>query len=201
MVGKKLLIIEDDIDLREGLHFSFEGDGYEVFDVGTGREGQQEIKKGSYDLVLLDCNLPDGTGFDLCRKVRRFSMIPIIMLTARDTEMDEIRALELGVNDYLSKPFSLGVLKARMKRILNEKAETANLCSGNIVIDKSTCKVYKNEEEITLSKLEYRLLIVGQRIEGDANDKLFFRPLKNRPRSLGANGRLTAIIRHIIGEY
>ena len=129
MVGKKLLIIEDDIDLREGLHFSFEGDGYEVFDVGTGREGQQEIKKGSYDLVLLDCNLPDGTGFDLCRKVRRFSMIPIIMLTARDTEMDEIRALELGVNDYLSKPFSLGVLKARMKRILNEKAETANLCS------------------------------------------------------------------------
>ena len=159
MVGKKLLIIEDDIDLREGLHFSFEGDVYEVFDVGTGREGQQEIKKGSYDLVLLDCNLPDGTGFDLCRKVRRFSMIPIIMLTARDTEMDEIRALELGVNDYLSKPFSLGVLKARMKRILNEKAETANLCSGNIVVDKSTCKVYKNEEEITLSKLEYRLLM------------------------------------------
>lgn len=141
------------------MHFSFEGDGYEVFDVGTGREGQQEIKKGSYDLVLLDCNLPDGTGFDLCRKVRRFSMIPIIMLTARDTEMDEIRALELGVNDYLSKPFSLGVLKARMKRILNEKAETANLCSGNIVVDKSTCKVYKNEEEITLSKLEYRLLM------------------------------------------
>ena len=159
MMGKKLLIIEDDIDLREGLHFSFEGDGYEVLDVGTRREGQQEMKKGIYDLVLLDCNLPDGTGFDLCREVRRFSMIPIIMLTARDTEMDENRALELGVNDYLSKPFSLGVLKARMKRILNEKAETANLCSGNIVIDKSTCKVYKNEEEITLSKLEYRLLM------------------------------------------
>lgn len=159
MVGKKLLIIEDDIDLREGLHFSFKGDGYEVLEVGTRREGQQEIKKGSYDLVLLDCNLPDGTGFDLCREVRRFSMIPIIMLTARDTEMDEIKALELGVNDYLSKPFSLGVLKARMKRILNEKAETANLCSGNIVIDKSTCKVYKDEEEITLSKLEYRLLM------------------------------------------
>ena len=159
MVGKKLLIIEDDIDLREGLHFSFKGDGYEVLDVGTRREGQQEIKKGSYDLVLLDCNLPDGTGFDLCREVRRFSMIPIFMLTARDTEMDEIKALELGVNDYLSKPFSLGVLKARMKRILNEKAETANLCSGNIVIDKSTCKVYKDEEEITLSKLEYRLLM------------------------------------------
>ena len=159
MMGKKLLIIEDDIDLREGLHFSFEGDGYEVLDVGSRREGQQEMKKGIYDLVLLDCNLPDGTGFDLCREVRKFSNIPIIMLTARDTEMDEIKALELGVNDYLSKPFSLGVLKARMKRILNEKSETANLCSGNIVIDKNTCKVYKDEEEIALSKLEYRLLI------------------------------------------
>ena len=159
MMGKKLLIIEDDIDLREGLHFSFEGDGYEVLDVGTRREGQQEMKKGIYDLVLLDCNLPDGTGFDLCREVRKFSNIPIIMLTARDTEMDEIKALELGVNDYLSKPFSLGVLKARMKRILNERSETANLCSGNIVIDKNTCKVYKDEKEIALSKLEYRLLI------------------------------------------
>ena len=159
MVDKKLLIIEDDIDLREGLRFSFEGDGYEVLDVGTRREGQQEIKKGIYDLVLLDCNLPDGTGFDLCREVRLFSNIPIIMLTARDTELDEIKALELGVNDYLSKPFSLGVLKARMKRILNEKAETANLCSGDIVIDKSTCKVYKDKKEIALSQLEYRLLM------------------------------------------
>lgn len=68
MVGKKLLIIEDDMDLREGLRFSFEGDGYEVFDVGTRREGQQEIKKGSYDLVLLDCNLPDGTGLICAEK-------------------------------------------------------------------------------------------------------------------------------------
>lgn len=159
MAGKKLLIIEDDVDLRDGLHFSFEGDGYEVFEVGTRREGWLEIKKGIYDLVLLDCNLPDGTGFELCKKVRQFSTIPIIMLTARDTEMDEIKALELGVNDYLSKPFSLGVLKARMKCILNKNTETTNLCSGNIVIDRSTCKVYKDNNEIALSKLEYRLLI------------------------------------------
>lgn len=159
MVGKKLLIIEDDIDLREGLHFSFTGDGYAVSDVGNMKEGLQEIRKGTYDLVLLDCNLPDGSGFELCKEVRQFSTIPIIMLTARDTEMDEIKALDLGVNDYLSKPFSLGVLKARVKRILNERTETTKLCSGNIVIDKSTCKVYKNEDEVFLSKLEYRLLL------------------------------------------
>ncbi len=159
MDNQKLLVIEDDIDLREGLHFSFTGDGYEVFDAGNKKEGMQEIKKGIYDLVLLDCNLPDGTGFELCKEVRQFSTIPIIMLTARDTEMDEIKALDLGVNDYLSKPFSLGVLKARMKRILNERTETTNLCSGDIGIDKSACKVYKHGDEILLSKLEYRLLM------------------------------------------
>ena len=123
MDGKKILIIEDDTDLREGLYFSFRGDGYEVVDIDTKRKGIQEIRNGNYDLVLLDCNLPDGTVFELCQEVRKFSMIPIIMLTARDTEMDEIKALELGVDDYMSKPFSLGVLKARIKRILSNRTE------------------------------------------------------------------------------
>ena len=150
MEAKRMLIIEDDIDLREGLHFSFSGDGYDVFDTGTKKEGLKEIKKGSYDIVLLDCNLPDGSGFELCKEVREFSNIPMIMLTARDTEMDEIKALELGVNDFLSKPFSLGVLKARVKRIWNEKTEPEKLISGIITIDKNTCRVYK---------LEYRLLL------------------------------------------
>lgn len=159
MGSKKILIIEDDIDLREGLYFSFAGDGYEVSDVGTKRKGLQEIKKGDYDLILLDCNLPDGTGFELCQEVRKFNEIPIIMLTARDTEMDEIKALELGVNDYLSKPFSLGVLKARIKRILSSRTETEILRSGDISIDKNTCKVYKHGNEIILSRQEYRLLL------------------------------------------
>lgn len=158
----RILIIEDDQDLREGLQFSFTCDGYEVSEADTKKEGLREIKKKIYDMVLLDCNLPDGTGFELCREVRRFSRVPIVMLTARDTELDEIKALELGVDDYLSKPFSLGVLKARIKRILNErmhgKKEEEMLVSQNIVINNNTCKVYKNDEEILLSKLEYRLL-------------------------------------------
>lgn len=81
------------------------------------------------------------------------------MLTARDTEMDEIKALELGVNDYVSKPFSLGVLKARIKRILQERSETAKIVTGALTIDQGACKVYKRGEEIPLSKLEYRLLL------------------------------------------
>ena len=97
----KILIVEDDVDLREGLSFSFSGDGYDVTETGTKKDGLQEIANGGYDIVFLDCNLPDGTGFELCKEVRSYSNIPIIMLTARDTEMDEIKALELGVNDYL----------------------------------------------------------------------------------------------------
>lgn len=138
MKKNRVLIIEDDQDLREGL---------------------KEIEKNMYDIVLLDCNLPDGTGFELCKEVRGFSNIPIIMLTARDTEMDEIKALEMGVNDYLSKPFSLGVLKARMKRILQEKKKVEKVISGSIAIDQNTCKVYKRGKEVFLSKLEYRLLL------------------------------------------
>ncbi len=159
MPAGKLLIIEDDVDLQEGLYFSFNQDGYDVACVGSKRAGILEIEKGCYDMVLLDCNLPDGSGFDLCRKVRSFSSIPIIMLTARDTELDEIQALELGVNDFLSKPFSLGVLKARMKRILQGTSGTAKLVSGSITIDQGDCKVYKDGEALMVSKLEYRLLL------------------------------------------
>lgn len=158
MAKAEILIIEDDMDLREGLKFSFESDGYDVADVGTKQEGIARIRRGSFDMVLLDCNLPDGTGFELCGEVRRFSHVPIFMLTARDTEMDEIKALEMGVDDYLSKPFSLGVLKARIKRILNGRTDTDELVSGSITIDKGGCKVFRDGKEIVLSKLEYRLL-------------------------------------------
>ena len=154
-----ILIVEDDTDLREGLSFSFSSDGHNVKETETKKDGLRKIAKGSFDIILLDCNLPDGTGFELCKEVRSYSNIPIIMLTARDTELDEIKALELGVNDYLSKPFSLGVLKARMKRILQEKTETTKIITGSLSIDQSTCKVYKRGEEVRLSKLEYRLLL------------------------------------------
>lgn len=134
MNDKRLLIIEDDTDLREGLSFSFSSDGYRVTEAPTKAEGLREIRKNVYDMVLLDCNLPDGTGFELCREVRSYSSIPMVMLTARDTELDEIQALELGVNDYLSKPFSLGVLKARVKRILQEKQRPPGLLTGSLTI-------------------------------------------------------------------
>ena len=156
---RKILIIEDDEDLREGLAFSLQMDGYEIRCAGTKREGMERIRGESFDLVLLDCNLPDGSGFDLCTQIGAGETIPVFMLTARNTEMDEVKALELGVADFMSKPFSLAVLKARIRKILNSSAPDMRLVSGGITVDRDGCRVYRRDEEIILSRVEYQLLL------------------------------------------
>ncbi len=155
----RILIIEDDMDLREGLAYFLEKDGYEVLTAGTKRAGMEIIRKALCDLILLDCNLPDGSGFDLCTEAKECGDAPILMLTARDTEMDEVKALEMGVADYMSKPFSIAVLKARIKKILQGRKPENRLVSGGITLEKDACKVYKNGEEIRCSKVEYQLLM------------------------------------------
>ena len=156
---RKILIIEDDEDLREGLAFSLQMDGYEIRCAGTKREGLDRIRGESFDLVLLDCNFPDGSGFDLCTQIGAGETIPVFMLTARNTEMDEVKALELGVADFMSKPFSLAVLKARIRKILNSSAPDMRLVSGGITVDRDGCRVYRKDEEIMLSRVEYQLLL------------------------------------------
>ena len=126
----RILIIEDDEDLREGLAFSLEMDGCETACAGTKREGMEQLKKSRYDLVLLDCNLPDGSGYDLCTEIREYGDMPLFMLTARNTEMDEVKALELGAADFMSKPFSLAVLKARIRKIL-QSAQAGSFPEGS----------------------------------------------------------------------
>lgn len=155
----RILIIEDDMDLREGLAYFLEKDGYEVLTAGTKRAGMEIIRKALCDLILLDCNLPDGSGFDLCTEAKEYGDVPILMLTARDTEMDEVKALEMGVADYMSKPFSIAVLKARIKKILQGRKPENRLVSGGITLEKDACKVYKSGEEIRCSKVEYQLLM------------------------------------------
>lgn len=155
----RILIIEDDMDLREGLAYFLEKDGYEVLTAGTKRAGMEIIRKALCDLILLDCNLPDGSGFDLCTEAKEYGDAPILMLTARDTEMDEVKALEMGVADYMSKPFSIAVLKARIRKILQGRKPENRLVSGGITLEKDACKVYKNGEEIRCSKVEYQLLM------------------------------------------
>lgn len=155
----RILIIEDDEDLREGLAFSLAMDGCETSCAGTKREGMEQLKKGRYDLVLLDCNLPDGSGYDLCTEIREYGDMPLFMLTARNTEMDEVKALELGAADFMSKPFSLAVLKARIRKILQSAEQGSRLVSGGIVIERDACRVSGKDGEIPLSRIEYQLLL------------------------------------------
>lgn len=154
----RILIIEDDIDLQEGLGFSLQTEGYQVMAAATVEEGLKIFHQQSCDMILLDCNLPDGNGFDLCSAIKREQDIPILMLTARDTEMDEVKALELGMDDFMSKPFSLAVLKARIKKLLRKDIPKMQMISGDIMIDKNSCKVYKDGAEINCSKIEYQML-------------------------------------------
>ena len=140
---KKILIVEDDTDLQDGLSFSLLQESYETVAAFTLKQAWELLDTG-IDLILLDCNLPDGSGFDFCTKVKKNYSIPILMLTARDTEMDEVKALELGMDDFMSKPFSLAVLKARIKKLVTDESASLQLVSGGIMVDKNTCKVYKN---------------------------------------------------------
>lgn len=155
---EQILIVEDDTDLREGLSFALEREGYRITCVGTKYEGLLQGKKQKWDLVILDCNLPDGSGFDFLEELHRFCETPVLMLTARNTEMDEIKALELGVADYMSKPFSLAVLKARIRHIFQASAPSTTLSCAGLIIDRNTCSVCRDGEVLALSRVEYQLL-------------------------------------------
>ena len=155
----KIGIIEDDSALREGLALAFELEGYETAAAGTLAEGWRLLEAGGLALLILDCNLPDGSGFDLVRQLRASSRLPVLMLTARDSEMDEVKGLELGVDDFMRKPFSLAVLQARVRKILRRQEEPALLSSGDITVDLGKGEVRKQGEILALSGTEQRLLL------------------------------------------
>lgn len=117
----RLLIVEDDLDLNEGLAFAFSAEGYSVISSHGYIEGLKIYNNENIDLIILDCNLPDGNGFEFCKIIRNESKTPIIMLTARDTEIDELKGLEIGADDYITKPFSIAILKLRVKKALSKK--------------------------------------------------------------------------------
>ena len=155
----KIGIIEDDSALREGLALAFELEGYETAAAGTLAEGWRLLEAGGLALLILDCNLPDGSGFDLVRQLRASSRLSVLMLTARDSEMDEVKGLELGVDDFMRKPFSLAVLQARVRKILRRQEEPALLSSGDITVDLGKGEVRKQGELLALSGTEQRLLL------------------------------------------
>lgn len=162
----KILIIEDDTGLNRGISFALEQDGYETVTARTLKEGFTFLETENPDAIILDLNLPDGDGIDFCKKIRRLSgtisLIPILMLTARDMEVDEIMGLTSGADDYMTKPFSISVLKIRLQNIMNRKLSKSSpestITSGDIVLDTKTCRAFCNKAEMDLSMTEFRLL-------------------------------------------
>ena len=159
----RILFVEDDIALGYALDFSLIDEGFEVERIGTIQEAKSKLSKGNFDLILLDVNLPDGNGYDFCKYVREKSKIPIIFLTALDDEVNIVMGLQIGGNDYLTKPFGFRELLARIKVQLRSKLEELKkekLISGDITVNIVTTQAFKNDELLNLTALEYKLLIL-----------------------------------------
>lgn len=159
---KKILLVEDDLSLINGLVFAIEKQGYEVTNARTMKDALCSFGSDVFDLVILDVTLPDGSGFEICKEVRKVSKVPILFLTAADDETDIIMGLEIGGDDYLSKPFKLAVLFARINALIRRSENFGTLPnelnSGNIKMDLLKSEVYKSNGKIDLTAGEYRLL-------------------------------------------
>lgn len=166
----KLLIVEDDKTIAMGLEYSLQQEGFTVclcHDVNSGKKALQEQK---VELCLLDLTLPDGSGYELCKLAREKWDIPIIILTACDEEVNVVMGLELGADDYITKPFRIRELIARIKTVLRRYGKdnaTKNIIElGPIRINTLDAKIYKNGNEVILTALEYRLLLTFGNNEG-----------------------------------
>ena len=164
----KVLVVDDEKLIVKGIRFSLEQDGMEVDCAYDGEEALELAKKTEYDVVLLDVMLPKYDGYEVCQAIREFSDMPIIMLTAKGGDMDKILGLEYGADDYISKPFNILEVKARIKAIIRRssknkrlKKEEVNDCvigSGDLKMDTECRRVFIGEREINLTAKEFDLL-------------------------------------------
>lgn len=159
---KQIFLVEDDLSLMNGLSFAIKKEGYELEIARTMEEASAIWEEKKYDLVILDVNLPDGSGFDICKKIRQSSKVPIIFLTAADEETDIIMGLDMGGDDYITKPFKLAVFMSRINALLrrsnNFEQMEPNLNSNGIEIQLIKGEAYKNGELLDLTAGEYKLL-------------------------------------------
>lgn len=157
---KRILIIEDEKKIRRVLQLELEHEGYSVATAEDGEEGLEKFKKNYYDLILLDLMMPKLSGEEVCHEIRKISEVPIIVLTAKSQILNKIELLDMGADDYLTKPFEIEELFARMRVALRNKKDfsTNNFVTyHSLKLDENTKKVYRNDEEISLTKKEYNL--------------------------------------------
>ena len=163
----KILLLEDDLSLINGLSFVFKKQGFELSIARTLKEAEGMWKDGKYDLLILDVSLPDGCGFEFCKKVRLTSKVPIIFLTASDEETSIIMGLDIGGDDYITKPFKLGVFVPRINALLRRansfQAMDTELQSNGIKVLLLQGQVFKNGVLLDLTAVEYKLLCLFMR--------------------------------------
>ena len=156
----KILLIEDNLSIQKGLLYSLKQNQYEVLISSSCKEALNLLKENEFSLIILDVSLPDGNGFDLYKQIKEEYEIPTIFLTALDLEEDIVKGFSLGAEDYITKPFLMGELLARIKRILNRSIKNNIIKVQDIKIDTEKMTVYKNNQEVNLTTLEYNILLL-----------------------------------------
>lgn len=161
-MGKRVLVVDDEKLIVKGIRFSLEQDGMEVDSAFDGEEAIEKAREGQYDMILLDVMLPKLTGFEVCQQIRDFSNVPIVMLTAKGDDMDKILGLEYGADDYITKPFNILEVKARIKAIMRRmgaKEKTARTVEyGELNLDCESRRVYIAGREMNLTAKEFDVL-------------------------------------------
>jgi len=162
-VDERLLLIEDDASIREIVSIGLKAAGFRVVTAIDGQQGLATARSGAFDAVILDVMLPSLDGFEVCREIRKFSRIPIVMLTARTDLVDVVVGLESGADDYVKKPFELPELMARLRAVLRRAAAPADesrlITVGRLEIDPAGFTVRRDGAELTLTATEFRLLV------------------------------------------
>ena len=161
---KNILLVEDNEAIIMGLKYSLEQENIKVIIAKNVIETRQKLNQEKIDLVLLDVSLPDGNGFDICKEIKQKQDIPVIFLTAQDEETSVVFGLDLGADDYITKPFRTRELISRINSVLRrygKKEDITNIIQyKNIKIDTNSAKVYKDEKEIIFTSLEYKILLM-----------------------------------------
>jgi len=164
-MAERILIIEDERAVARGLQYALEREGFAVLLADTARQGIDMARQQAPDLIILDIRLPDGSGFDVCRELRRTLRQPILMLTACDEEVDRVLGLELGADDYVTKPFSLRELIARIRALLrraygelSRPSPGERIIFGHVALDLEAHRAYKDGKDVGLTATEFKLL-------------------------------------------
>lgn len=159
----KLFVLEDDAAIGMGLSYSLKNEGYDVTVAKNVKSAYEILNKETFSLYILDLTLPDGSGYDVCREIKKSGDFPVIFLTAYDDEVNVVMGLELGADDYISKPFRVKELLARIKSVLRRYSKDSPdgiVSVGSIKVNTNESKIYKNGAEIILTAMEYKLLLI-----------------------------------------